>query len=55
MVNDEKRNENVRMLAWEEAAARGIPENKLSTKGSLEKEWSRVKKLKEIVQITLQI
>ena len=46
-VNDEKRNENVRMLAWEEAAARGIPESKLSTKGSLEKEWRRIKKMKE--------
>ena len=47
MVNDEKRNENVRMLAWEEAAARGIPENKLSTKGSLEKAWRTIKKLKD--------
>ena len=27
VVNEEKRNENVRMLAWEEAAARGIPED----------------------------
>ena len=51
ILNNEKGNENTRQLAYEEAAARGIPEHKINIKGSLEGAWRKAKNFAEYQRI----
>ena len=41
MLNNPNNSAEMRMLAWEEAQARGIDESKINTKGTLERRWKK--------------
>lgn len=43
-LNKTGNNENLRQLAYEEAAARGIPEDKINVSGTLQKKWDQLKR-----------
>ena len=43
-LNGVKNNENLRQLAYEEAAARGIPEDKIDVSGTLKNKWDKLKR-----------
>ena len=43
MLNNVNNAWEIRMLAWEEAQARGLDESKVNTKGSLERKWDKEK------------
>ena len=45
MLNNVNNAWEVRMLAWEEAQARGLDESKVNTKGSLERKWDKEKSI----------
>lgn len=44
ILNNKNGNENVRMLAYEEAMHRGIPENKIDVSGTLQGAWDKAKR-----------
>lgn len=50
MVNNKNAGEYVRMIAYEEAAARGIPENKLDPSGTLKNWWDRLEREKKLLE-----
>lgn len=50
MVNNKNAGEYVRMIAYEEAAARGIPESKLDPSGTLQNWWDRLEREKKLLE-----
>jgi hypothetical protein len=50
MVNNKNAGEYVRMIAYEEAAARGIPESKLDPSGTLKNWWDRLEREKKLLE-----
>ena len=44
ILNNPNGNENIRMIAYEEAMHRGIPENKINVSGTLKNAWDRAKR-----------
>lgn len=48
-LNKTGNNENLRQLAYEEAAARGIPEDKIDVSGTLQKKWDQLKRQHDLL------